>query len=353
MVKLFLRCSLIIALLTFPVSQLFTQSISDYQEGLALEIDGWDMRKMEKAVEDVIEGLQEAEEVHRMYEELSEEEKNRWRSSGHKKVLRNMGKASEDVREGHNTIYEIYRSYCEEFWETIREEGQYAAGMNKARYYERMAKKHMTSARRNRDYVLSSDNYDRAVNKFEKAMEQEKLAIRDRGRALQIYQDFPVEYDYGWEDDVDAETVARLFSDKYVVEPETEEQGRTDTVVIKQVDTVFIAQQEQEDTNPIPDSIAEQENLKWMPDVIFKVQIAAHTEPISDKEIRQIYDGTERVNVVYEDNWYKYQIGSYDDYTEARRVLNQTNVEKAFVVPYLDGKKLTIEEALKKDTDNQ
>jgi hypothetical protein len=337
----------LILILILPCWLAKAQTLADYQQGLALKIDNSDIRKLERAVEDIKEGFIEADKAHTMFQELSEKEKNQWKSSGHKKVLRQMADASELVQEGHLEIYDIYNEYCEAFWETTRDEGYHAAGMNKAKYYERKARKEISTSKRNREYVQSSDNYNRATSKFKQATELEKLAIRDKGRALQIYQDFPVEYNYGWEDDVDAETVAAFFADEYVVEPDEDKAARVDTVVVKQVDTVFLA--EKEESARLPDTIAESENLKWLPDVIFKVQVAAHTEPISDAEVRQIYKGKERVNVVYEDNWYKYQIGPYDNYTDAKQVLNTTDVENAFIVPYLDGKKLTIEQALKKE----
>jgi len=341
---------LVLSLYTFFSQLLVAQQVSDYQVGLALKIDDSDKRKLEKAVEDVVEGLQEADVAHNMYNELSEKEKNQWKSSGHKKVLKTMADASSLVQKGHMEIYEIYNDYCEKFWEVTREEGYYAAGMNKAKYYERKAKNQLNSAIRDREFVESSDNYQRALSKFQQALDLEKLAIRDKGRALQIYQDFPVEYDYGWEDDVDAETVARFFADKYVVEPEDDEpKTKVDTVFIKETDTVYMAAQK----NIVPDTsaVADTTELEWLPDVVFKVQIAAHIKPISDAEVRAIYNGKERVNVVFEDNWYKYQMGPYDKYTEAKQVLNATPVKNAFIVPYLDGKKLTIEEAVKTDAD--
>jgi hypothetical protein len=329
-----IACFIYFTLFSFTLS---SQQLKDYQVGLALRFDNSDLKKLEKAVEEVKEGLIMADEAKAFYEALSDEEKNRWKSPGHKKAIKLLGEASETMRNAHNDMYAIYVEYTEQFWETQKEDGHYAAGMNKARYYERIAARNYKTANLRRDQVLTSDNFQRAVNKNNQAYDMEMLTMRDKGRSLNIYQDFPVEYDYGWDNDVSDETVANFFANKYVVEPD---ENRVDTIVIAQVDTVYLEKESQTEAEVAQDE-------KWLPDVQFKVQIAAHVKPITNAEILNLYTGEERVDVVFEDNWYKYQIGPYDRYSQAKRVLDGADIGKAFIVPYRDGKKITIKEALK------
>lgn len=328
------------------VGLLAGQELKDYQKELGLKIDDSDIKKLTKGVELVRKGLQQHEEANQLYNNLDEAEQNRWKSSGHKKALKSIAEASELVAEGHNIIFNTYKDYCEAFWETQSDEGHYAAGMNKAKYYERRASNEIGRARLRREQVNSSENFTRAKAKFEQAVDYERIAIRDQGRALQIYQDFPVEYDYGWTDDVDAETVAKHYQDEWVLEPEDVTTSTTDTVVITRIDTVFMAAETKQQA-------AEEDTVetRWLPEVQFKVQIAAHVKPISNAQISAMYSGSERVNVVFEDNWYKYQMGPYEKYRQAQAVLKACGVDKAFIVPYREGKKLTIKEALRSNSE--
>ena len=167
--------------------------------------------------------------------------------------------------------------------------------------------------------------------KMAEALELEKLSIRDRGRALQIYQDFPVEYDYAWEDDVTSEQVDAAFKDPAISRPPE------DLFVQKQAD-VFIEQQ----TKPVQAPI------------VFHVQIAAHTVPMSNKYISEnIYFGKLEVRELYEKGWYKYSIGEFDNFNDAKSLLQSSSVRKSFVVAYQNGEKLTIKAALAKIKENQ
>ena len=80
-------------------------------------------------------------------------------------------------------------------------------------------------------------------------------------------------------------------------------------------------------------------------DIIFRVQIAAHTIQINDDYLKSIYSGSYKIDEVYEEGWYKYQIGMFKTLEEAEKVLNESQVKKAFVVAYQDGRKLTLHQA--------
>jgi hypothetical protein len=195
----------------------------------------------------------------------------------------------------------------------------YAAGMNKAKYYERKGESTIKRASFLREVVLEADKPEWMQYKMHESLELEKLAIRDKGRALQIYQDFPVEYNYGWDNDVSTEEVAKYFSDDIVKLPPEE---------------VFKRKPEEE--QKVPEG----------GEIIFRVQIAAHTVILEDDYIKTFYTGEDSVIQVREGKWYKYQIGSFDSFEEANNLRIKCRVPRAFVVAYQEEKKLTIKEAL-------
>jgi tetratricopeptide (TPR) repeat protein len=80
-------------------------------------------------------------------------------------------------------------------------------------------------------------------------------------------------------------------------------------------------------------------------EVIYKVQIFASRVPASDRELKRKYKGELKINDFYENQWYKYSIGEYSSYTEARQCCFSCNVFDAFIIAYLKNKKIHISEA--------
>jgi tetratricopeptide (TPR) repeat protein len=76
--------------------------------------------------------------------------------------------------------------------------------------------------------------------------------------------------------------------------------------------------------------------------VVYKVQIFASRIPTQMNEIKRKYKGNMDIQKVYEDKWYKWTIGEYPSYTEARKCFFSSGVYDAFIVAYVDGKKVHI-----------
>ena len=83
--------------------------------------------------------------------------------------------------------------------------------------------------------------------------------------------------------------------------------------------------------------------------VVYKVQILASRRPASKKELSKKYRETSKIERTEEDNWYKYTIGKFSSYSAARKCLTASKVADAFVVAYINNKKVHITVA-KKET---
>jgi hypothetical protein len=195
-----------------------------------------------------------------------------------------------------------------------------ASGMEKARYYEGTAIKSHNRSIIRRQQVLESDRYEYSLEIMEDALEFEKLAVRDQGRALQICMDYPVEYNYGWDDDKSLEEIVKIMKDPIVHEPPKDIFATVDKTA--EIDSTLLKE------------------------VIFKVQIAAHTMPLSQEYLNLFYKGRLPIDLIYEENWYKYSIGIHKTFEEADALLREVNIKKAFVVSYCEGKKITIQKAI-------
>lgn len=81
----------------------------------------------------------------------------------------------------------------------------------------------------------------------------------------------------------------------------------------------------------------------------FRVQVAAIKNPYFANVYFSEYDLLRKVKVEQLSGWYKYTVGSVTSHDEAealrKRILQQTPVKSAFVVAYIDGKRVSIQEA--------
>lgn len=78
-------------------------------------------------------------------------------------------------------------------------------------------------------------------------------------------------------------------------------------------------------------------DLKGGP-LVYKIQIMASRQPATKVEIKRKYKGNLKATELYEDNWYKYVIGEYSSYAEAKTAEAKSNVYDSFIVVY-DGEK--------------
>jgi hypothetical protein len=88
-------------------------------------------------------------------------------------------------------------------------------------------------------------------------------------------------------------------------------------------------------------------SLPAKPEFIFKVQVAASKTKISQTELAKIYCGNLSVYEVFEDPWYRYSIGNFEDYSEALRLRDRICTPGAFVVAYKNGSKIPVRRAMK------
>lgn len=79
-------------------------------------------------------------------------------------------------------------------------------------------------------------------------------------------------------------------------------------------------------------------------DFIYKVQIAASRVKMSIAEQKKIYSGNEIIDESYEDQWYKYTIGSFETYNKAHEFRDElkTTVRGVFVIAYYRGIRIKI-----------
>jgi len=287
---------------------------------LNIKFDVLETKKIEKAAKMVNDADQMLQEANQMYSNLTDLDKKERTSQAYEDALKKLFACSDMYKDAYSQVFNLFRTKNAAFWQKMARNNHHAAGMEKAKYYEGSALKNFNRSLIRAQQVKESDRFDYSAEVLTDAVEYEKLAVRDQGRSLQICSDFPVEYNYGWVDDKTLEEIVKIMKDPIVHEPPKDIFATVDKAV--KVDSSL------------------------MKVVIFKVQIAAHTMPLSQEYLNLVYKGSLPIDLIFEEGWYKYSIGRYATFDEAEATRRECNIKKAFVVAYVDGKKMGTQEAI-------
>ena len=301
-------------------------SIRQYRGELNIKLEAIDEKRLERGIEMLNEAIAIEREALNLLNTMDDSIKIEASSSEYTKMLKKLKSSSIQYQEAHTMVYTVFYDNCDKFRTEMKKMKHYASGLNKAKYYENKGESSIKRANTLREYIMEADKPEWIQYKMHEALELEKLAIRDKGRALQIYQDFPVEYNYGWENDVSMEELAKFFKNPVVNLPPEE--------VFKRIP---------------PEEKKEPEGGQ----IEFRVQIAAHTVQLTQEYIKTFYTGQDSIVEVPEGAWFKYQIGNYDNFRDAEKLRRSCRIPRAFIVAYQDGKKLTIKKALAILQENQ
>jgi hypothetical protein len=82
--------------------------------------------------------------------------------------------------------------------------------------------------------------------------------------------------------------------------------------------------------------------------VVFQVQIAASKVKLPAYKLSRFYKRTNEIEEKHYDEWYKYSVGNFKTYEDAKAFVNVVKVKGAFVVAYRNGVKMDIREAIGK-----
>ena len=85
--------------------------------------------------------------------------------------------------------------------------------------------------------------------------------------------------------------------------------------------------------------------------LVFRIQVAANRVPLTIAQMEKIYSGNYPVEMIYEDNWYKYQFMGVRLYSDALQIISNINTRGVFIVAYEDGIKLNLADAVRKTSD--
>jgi len=200
-------------------------------------------------------------------------------------------------------LKDIYDGIVEDFYK--KSNRIFINKFDHARYYDQKADGYMATAKRalqKRDSVSELKEY---LQLSANAFDAYSMGMIDQLRAMKIYQDFPIEYPYDWDD---------FFKQHQIL----------------------LAREEAVKSSKNKDYLIEKEKVvkESFKMIYFRVQIAAHTAQINESQLKPIYSGKLPVQEMKDGEWYKYTIGNFERYDQALELLKICQVRKAFIVAY-------------------
>jgi hypothetical protein len=88
-----------------------------------------------------------------------------------------------------------------------------------------------------------------------------------------------------------------------------------------------------------------QQNGTGAVQTVYKIQIAASRQPLSNETLRSKYQGNQEIGHFEEEGWHKYVIGAYSSLEEANHNLQKMDLADVFVTAYEDDRRISIKEA--------
>jgi hypothetical protein len=281
--------------------------------------------------------------------------------SSRKKALRKWISASENQGIANNKAYKLYREDLEKF--NLKRH-------DSARVIDRKlvrAKKIMKLSREKRENALKLTRDDDVYSLLKDADDLELKAFKD---VFFVYSLFLVE-------NKNKNDLSVKSSEKNLVKEEnkTDETGKTEQEkpVNNEIKTIVKSEESKKNTiennsnNSITEVNKSKENLNASElnakiteeqnnetdikaKVYFKIQIAASKTQLSVEQLVKNFPTKEVLNVEVDGDWYKYSIRKkFTNYDEAIEYRTNLKIKGAFIIAFKDGKKVSIEEALKKD----
>jgi len=87
-------------------------------------------------------------------------------------------------------------------------------------------------------------------------------------------------------------------------------------------------------------------NMKAVPKIQYRVQIAASKSELGDARLKQIYRGSRHIDHFAENSYVKYYIAEEPNYFAAKKILRESGLDQAFIVAYEGNVKLGLDEAI-------
>ena len=104
----------------------------------------------------------------------------------------------------------------------------------------------------------------------------------------------------------------------------------------------------QQDANEQQDSVKPEDTPEVETDneLYFAIQIIADRIRVTKDRLDRVYFGTRKISENVGDGWYRYKVGKFNSYSEARSTMKEEDI-KGFIVAYMGSERIPVAEAIK------
>jgi len=314
---------------------------SQIPDDVYLKLDKGDERRIERSKEYFADAKSAINEAVTLYQAIPDKHDTSLTSDQvlkYEEALFQLQTASSFYKKAVGLAFKVYSDGMDEFWETHNMKQEHLDAVHEAIRMEQIARDDHQGAVMLREQINEISNFFFSVKLHNLAIEHEIYTINYAGRALQIYQEFPVRYPHKWDNDFEFGLVdlKQKTIDRYKYVPK-------ELRLLTRLKPKKLEPEKGSDVDVA--SLTETEKRKQY-NIYFMVQVAAHTLRISSEKLDEIYSGKRRVKEIKEDGWWKYQIGPFNSFKDAQRVFNdvlsEVKDQRAFIVAYNFGDKFDL-----------
>ncbi len=337
-----LLISLLVLSVLMPINVIHSQDEYKLKE-IKEQLNKADLKQIEKAEK----YLASANDQMNAAQEIGDVGKNK------NKAFNKKISAATDFGSAHKIIYNVYL-------ENVQKLSAVASGENSGKSKKNIdeASKLFKEAKKKRESSLKVDVLEKAYELLEQAVDLEKKAITGLSETYALLTN-----------------TGKKVSNEKVVKTETNQTNNkvgkkeVDEVKKEPVDDKIVGKNEvtKTDNSKINDNEKKDEIVKnnvvdetnqikeqEIKGVYFKIQIAASKTTLSVEQLNAIYKTNEVFSVDKDGEWYKYYVGQrFKIYDEALAYKNNLKIKGIFIIAYKDGKRVSMEEALKKDDEKK
>jgi hypothetical protein len=323
---------------------LMGNAIAQKEDKIKVILEGSEIKKIEKADASLESAKALMKEVNLLNQEISAVEGNPdlEDKTKMKKVKQLEGQARQKIYaasdlylERNRFKYKLYKTYIEKFW--LQFEGD-EASYEEARKIEEQSNDLYYQAVTNRAEANKMPAGYEMIQKIKQAIEFENMAIDRQLTVLGLYYDIDLT-------DKKTEPVIAAQTAPLVAVADTEMKANSEQPQPGVRQTEVIPQEPAIEQTLAATAGSESLSALAKSNVEFRIQLAASRTQLTKDNIAKLCPKPYQIDRSEENGWYKYYIAAGDSYDHAKKVLRECGVEKAFIVPYKNGLKITIAEA--------
>ncbi len=268
------------------------------------------------------------------YSKLFQSKKKGKRKKAEKKTVdakKDLLSAANFYDNGYTDLYETYK----DFFGTLQfETAEFESKANNlVAEAEKNYKNGHAILEKNKNYsdkeLKKTVKFKQLQNSVSKGSSQEKSAVQMLAKAIKLY--------YSEKEEIKRRTEAdnNAWADAVAQNTISAYQN-----YLNKFPNGLHAEEARQRIQEIEAEIEQQEALNKTSNLIYRVQILADKRPWTDSEIKaKIYNTSEPIYEVFYNGWYKYAIGEFHTYAEAKAFRDQIRKRRkgAFVIAFKDG----------------